>query len=207
MIQDVNLPLILLAALIGVAPPGPATLAIAAASMEHGRRSGLAVATGTLTASLVWSIAAAFGLGALMLANAWVFEIARYLGAAYLLFLGLQAGRSAIQGRKITVQIRSKISIRRSFMNGLSIHLTNPKALLAFGSIYAIGIPASTSANILLLVIAAMGAQSAVVFVGYAFLFSIDWLTVRYFRLQRWLDGAVSVVFLGAGTGTLLYRS
>lgn len=207
MIIDINLPLILFAALIGVATPGPATLAIAAASMEHGRRTGLAVASGTLTASLIWSFAAAFGLGAMMLASAWLFEIARYVGATYLIYLGIKAGLSALAGRNLNLKKCVAVSQKRAFLSGLSIHLTNPKALLAFGSIYAIGIPSGTPVNTLLVVIAAMAVQSALVFAGYALLFSVNWLTERYFSLQRWLDGMVSVVFIGVGAGALFYTS
>lgn len=207
MFGDVNFALILFAALVGVATPGPATLAIASASMEHGRRTGFAVASGTLTASVIWSFGAAFGLGAIMLANAWLFEIVRYLGAAYLIYLGIKAGLSAVSGRKLNLTEYSTLSHKQAFLNGLFVHLINPKALLAFGSIYAIGIPSGTPVSTLLLVIAAMTVQSALVFAGYAYLFSVRWLTKRYFSLQRWLDGIVSVVFVGAGLGALLYAN
>src|SRR3546814_8375262 len=55
MIADVNLTLILLAALIATASPGPATLAIAGTSMASGRRYGLALAASVMTGSLTWS--------------------------------------------------------------------------------------------------------------------------------------------------------
>src|SRR3546814_5659941 len=72
MTDGLPLPLILAAALLASASPGPATLAIAGTSMKSGRKYGLTVAAGILTGSLVWSTAAAFGLGAALLANAWV---------------------------------------------------------------------------------------------------------------------------------------
>ena len=82
---DINLPMILFAAFLAAGSPGPATLAIAGTSMSSGRRAGLALASGVTTGSFIWSVSAAFGLGALMAANAWVFEVIRYLGAGYLL--------------------------------------------------------------------------------------------------------------------------
>ena len=96
MLQDINLPLILIAALVAGASPGPATLAIAGTSMSSGRKSGLSLASGIMTGSLIWSVAAALGIGAIMLANAWVFEIIRYFGAIYLMFLAYKSGRSAL---------------------------------------------------------------------------------------------------------------
>lgn len=92
---DINLPLILFAALLAGASPGPATLTIAGTSMSSGRRAGLAVATGVTTGSFMWSFSAAFGLGAIMLANAWLFEIVRYAGAAYLGWLAIKSARAA----------------------------------------------------------------------------------------------------------------
>ena len=70
MLLDINLPLILVAAFVAGASPGPATLAIAGTSMASGRTSGLALASGITAGSLIWSISAALGLGAIMLANA-----------------------------------------------------------------------------------------------------------------------------------------
>src|SRR3546814_5718993 len=49
-----------------------------------------------MTGSLTWSIAAAAGLSAIMLANAWAFEALRYAGAAYLLFLAFKSARAAL---------------------------------------------------------------------------------------------------------------
>src|SRR3546814_9652416 len=96
MIADVNITLVLLAALVATASPGPATLAIAGTSMASGRRYGLALAAGVTTGSLTWSIAAAAGLSAVMLANAWAFEVLRYAGACYLLFPAFKSARSAL---------------------------------------------------------------------------------------------------------------
>ena len=76
--NDVNLTMILIAAFVAAGSPGPATLAIAGTSMSSGRRTGLALAAGVTTGSLIWSVSAAFGLAAVMavavagMADAWV---------------------------------------------------------------------------------------------------------------------------------------
>ncbi|MDH5452898.1 MAG: LysE family transporter, partial [Paracoccaceae bacterium] len=72
---ELNLWLILAAALIGVASPGPSTLAIAGTAMAQGKRRALALATGITLGSLTWSVVAAAGLSALMLANLWAVEV------------------------------------------------------------------------------------------------------------------------------------
>jgi threonine/homoserine/homoserine lactone efflux protein len=93
MLEHVNLWLILGVAMMTSGTPGPANIAVAGTSMKAGRRMGLALASGVTTISLMWSITAASGLSALMLANAWIVEVIRYVGAGYLLFLGLKSAK------------------------------------------------------------------------------------------------------------------
>ncbi|WP_159804631.1 LysE family translocator [Litoreibacter roseus] len=202
MLLDVNLPLILLAALVASASPGPATLALAGTSMASGRTSGLALASGITTGSLIWSIAAALGLGALMLANAWVFEVIRYFGAAYLMFLAYKAARSAMSDKELAA--RPLLGGRRTlYAKGLTLHLTNPKAILFFGSLYSLGLPPGTSVQDLGLVILAVGFQSFAIFHGYALLFSSTGMTRLYFKLRRWFEGAFAIGF-GAASFKIL---
>jgi len=194
MLLDINLSLILIAALLASASPGPATLAIAGTSMASGKGSGLALASGITAGSFIWSISAAFGLGAIMLANVWMFEVVRYFGAAYLMYLAFKAARSAISTKEIAVKAvtGSKATL---FTKGLLLHVTNPKAILFFGSLYSLGVPAGATMGQLTLVILAVGTQSFFVFHGYALLFSSKAMTALYLRLRRWFEGAFSIGF------------
>ena len=206
MIDDVNLPLILLAALIATGSPGPATLAIAGTSMASGRPYGLALAAGVTTGSLTWSIAAAAGLSVVMLANAWAFEVMRYLGAAYLIFLAVKSARSAL---KPDAPLATKIavpSLHAAYRRGLLLHLTNPKAILFFGALYSVGVPAGSSPATLAMIIAAIGLQSVIVFHGYALLFSSPPLTAGYAKLRRWFEAVFALAFGAAGFKILTAR-
>jgi len=202
MLLEVNLPLILLAALVASVSPGPATLALAGTSMASGRTSGLALASGITTGSLMWSIAAALGLGAIMLANAWVFELIRYFGAAYLMFLAYKAARSALSQKDLATK-SIKGGKRSLYAKGLALHLTNPKAILFFGSLFSLGIPPGTGVEQLAVVIAAVGLQSFLVFHGYALLFSSRAMTTVYLKLRRWFEGAFAIGF-GAASFKIL---
>jgi threonine/homoserine/homoserine lactone efflux protein len=206
MLADVNLPLILLAALIATASPGPATLAIAGTSMASGRRYGLAMASGITTGSLAWSIGAAAGLSVVMLANAWVFEALRYGGAAYLLFLAFKTARSALTPGAVPAAKIKAPSLGAAYRRGLLLHLTNPKAILFFGALYAVGVPAGTSPATLALVIAAVGLQSFALFHGYALLFSSPPLAAGYAKLRRWFEAIFAVAFAAAGLKILTAR-
>jgi len=122
--------------------PGPATLAISSTAMGQGRRAGLALATGVLVGSAMLGCAAALGMSAVMMANVWLFEVIRYVGAAYLLWLAIKSLRAAWYGRTVSATAGGS---GRSFLRGLALHLTNPKAILAWGAIYAIALPAGAS--------------------------------------------------------------
>lgn len=194
MILETNLTLILLAAFVASASPGPATLAIAGTSMASGRSSGLPIASGITVGSLMWSVAAALGLGTIMLANAWVFEMIRYGGAAYLMYLAYKSARSALSRKDMPMKSMTG-GPSTLFLKGLMLHVTNPKAILFFGSLYSMGIPAGTPPSELVIVIAAVGLQSVVIFHGYALLFSSKTMTHFYLRLRRVFEAAFAVGF------------
>lgn len=198
MFNEIHLPLVLAAAFVAAASPGPATMALAGTSMAHGRTSGLALASGITTGSLIWSTAAACGLGALMLANAWVSEVIRYAGAAYLLYLSFNSARSAFSSKEVVPKASSG-SARALYSKGLALHLTNPKAIFFFGSLYGIGLPPGATVGQLATVVLAVGCLSATIFHGYALLFSLPPVVRFYTRTRRWFEGLFAAGFGLAG--------
>ena len=78
-----------LAALALLVVPGPAVLYIVASSIDGGRRAGAASMLGIQTGALVHVFAAALGLSGLLAASALAFDTVKYLGAAYLIAIGL----------------------------------------------------------------------------------------------------------------------
>jgi threonine/homoserine/homoserine lactone efflux protein len=203
-VGDVHLTLIMIAAFIAVASPGPAVLAIAGTSMRAGRRTGLVFASGVATGSLAWSIGAAAGLSAVMLANAWLIEAIRWFGVGYLLFLAFKSARAAITpGDDAMPQGLALTPGRRAYARGLALHLTNPKAILFFGSLYSFGVPIDASVSDLAMIVALVGFQSAIVLHGYALLFSNPVVVRGYLKLRRWFEGAFALAFGYAGVRIL----
>ena len=204
MLTSLNLPLILSAAFVASASPGPATLAIADTSMQAGRRAALAL--GVATGSLAWSVAAARGLAVIMASSAWAFGVMRYLGAAYLLFLAYKSARNAILGPARPIRTKLEHSSGRAYAKGLALHLTNPKPVLFFGSLYTLGISHHTASLDIALVIVAIGVQNTLTFSLYAWMFSNSWVSLGYVRLRRWFEGTFAVVFAGARLKMLTAR-
>ncbi|ABG31004.1 amino acid transporter [Roseobacter denitrificans] len=197
------LPLILLGWVIGGGSPGPATLAISGTSMQMGRRSGLTVAAGIVVGSACWGITAGLGFSAIMMNNAWLFEIMRYVGAAYLMYLALKSLRSAWHGGVVEIP---SVSGRKLFLKGLMLHLTNPKAVLGWGAIYAIALaPGADHASVWSLFAALICASSAVFF-GYAILFSAAPIARAYTRAKRGFEAAFGFLFAFASFKILTTR-
>jgi len=198
--------LLLVAWAIGGGSPGPATLAIAGTSMNRGRAAGLAVAGGIVCGSAAWGLAAALGLSALMAANAWIVETLRYVGAAYLLFLAYKSARSAFSDKPLMPVAAGRGSLMRLYTKGLLIHLTNPKAILGWGAVFAIAVPIGANATVVFETYGALLTVSCGVFFGYAILFSTRAFVRGYQRMRRGFEGAFAALFGLAGLEILTAR-
>lgn len=203
MFDHINIPLILTASLLATASPGPSTLAIAGTAMAHGRLQAMALVAGIASGSWTWSIAAALGLSALMLANAWVFEVLRYFGAGYLLFLAYKSARSALSPMPVKLRSVSSRSYRIAYGKGLMMHLTNPKAILFFGALYSVGVPATATPIEIASVVVIVGLQSLLIFVTYGLLFSNPRIVAIYMRMRRWIESVFALAFGFAGVKLL----
>lgn len=110
--------------------PGPAVLYIVAQSVEHGRRAGLTAVGGIHVGSMVHVTAATVGLSALLVSSAVAFSAVKLVGAAYLIFLGIQrlAGRGD-DGASARTDSRD---LGRIFRQGIVVNVLNPKTALFF---------------------------------------------------------------------------
>ncbi|MFT5195189.1 MAG: threonine/homoserine/homoserine lactone efflux protein [Candidatus Promineifilaceae bacterium] len=110
--------------------PGPAVTFIIARTVEHGRMAGFISELGILTASLIHTLLAAFGLSALLLQSAVAFSVVKYAGAAYLIFMGIQSLRSTPVA--IDPQNIEPASLPTIYRQGFVVNLFNPKGILFF---------------------------------------------------------------------------
>ncbi len=120
----------LLAALGLLLLPGPAVLYIITRSVAQGRRAGLASVLGIELASLTHAVAAALGLSALLLTSALAFSVVKYLGAAYLIYLGVRTLLAREELQQAPVQVPRSFS--QVFAQGFLVNLLNPKTALFF---------------------------------------------------------------------------
>ena len=110
--------------------PGPDMFYVMTRGMAHGRRAGIVSAIGVVCGILVHTTAAAFGLTLLLQTSAFAFLVVKFIGAIYLLYLGIQAWRD-----KSTFRLQTSASIAKSsalFWQGVLSNVLNPKIAIFF---------------------------------------------------------------------------
>lgn len=125
-----TLALFSLAALALLAVPGPAVLYIVSQSVSHGRRAGLVSMLGIETGALFHVGAAAVGLSALLASSANAFTTVKYVGAAYLIALGLLRLTRGSE-REPSTEGGGR-DLRPLFLQGVAVNVLNPKTALFF---------------------------------------------------------------------------
>ena len=130
MFDPLKLPIFILAALSLLLTPGPAVLYIVARSMDQGRLAGMVSVLSVEVGNFVHVVAVTLGLSALLLSSALAFTVIKYLGAAYLIYLGLRrifSHETALSTTSIESQSLGKV-----FSQGVVVAVLNPKTALFF---------------------------------------------------------------------------
>ena len=118
------------AALLLLVVPGPSVLYIVTQSVSHGRRAGIVSVAGITTGTLVHIVAATVGLSALLASSALAFDVVKYVGAAYLIAVGIR--RLAGWERKSGQQAGDPRDLSRLYRQGIVVNTLNPKTALFF---------------------------------------------------------------------------
>lgn len=126
-----NLLLFTGAALVLLLIPGPAVLYVVARSVAQGRKAGIVSVLGIHTATLIHIAAAALGLSVLVLSSALAFNIVKYAGAAYLIWLGFRKLFGPAEAVGLNGEL-TRYSHARLFRDGFLVNLLNPKTALFF---------------------------------------------------------------------------
>src|ERR1051325_6985728 len=118
------------AALLLLVVPGPSVLYVVTQSVSHGRRAGIASVAGITTGTLVHIAAATVGLSALLASSALAFDVVKYLGAAYLVVIGVR--RLVGLERAPEEDGRPPRNLARLYRQGIVVNTLNPKTALFF---------------------------------------------------------------------------
>lgn len=192
--------------LIVIVTPGPDTAITIRNTLFGGRAGGIFTALGVASGLTIWAVATSAGIVAVLVASEPLFLAVKYAGAAYLVFLGIQALREAFwpagdaKGQALTGGFSQRLSPRAAFRQGLISDLGNPKIAVFFASLLPQFVPsgAATFSAFLLL-----GIVFALITFGwlalYATLVAKAGDLLRRPRIRRTIEGATGALLIGLG--------
>ena len=130
MTDPTSFSLFLAAVAVITVTPGPDTFYVLGRSLEQGRLAGIVSALGIFVGNLGHTTAAAVGLSALLMTSALAFNTVKYAGAAYLIYLGIQAILS--RDHSVALATTPRAGLMKVFLQAILTNLLNPKAALFF---------------------------------------------------------------------------
>lgn len=203
------------AATLLILAPGPDSMLVLRNTLRGGRRAGWVTASGTLTGLLAWAAAAALGLSALLQASRVGYEVLRFAGACYLVWLGVtslgsfrrraarRAGTVPAASRQASEQppaAANGTQWRRLYLHGLVSNLLNPKIGVFFIAFLPGFIPAGSPAAVLSFTLGLWFVAETGAWLG-----ALAWLAARGAgwlqrpRMQRRLERVTGLVLIGFG--------
>ncbi|MEM8977469.1 MAG: LysE family transporter [Pseudomonadota bacterium] len=193
--------------LVSILSPGPNILAIMGTSMAVGRGSGLALALGVATGSMIWATLTALGLTAVIASFAVLLTAIKIVGGLFLLWLAYKAFKSAASAHDIEAQASDQhASLSGYFLKGLTVQMTNPKAALAWVAIISLGLKAGAPTWVAVVIVVGTTVFSLICHVLYALVFSTPPMVRIYARARRWVQATLGVLFAFAGLKLLTSR-
>jgi threonine/homoserine/homoserine lactone efflux protein len=124
-----------LAALVLIVIPGPGVLFVIGRALAHGRRTALLSVAGHAAGNWVVAICVALGVGTIVERSAAIFTAVRLAGAAYLVWLGIQAFRKRDSLAQVLDSAAAPRGDVRAAREGLVVGVTNPKAVILFAAV------------------------------------------------------------------------
>lgn len=188
------------------ASPGPNMLAVAQAALGQGRRAAMMVVTGIASGCLVWSVAVAFGLGALFDALPGLLTVLKFAGGLYLFYVAVRGLRAAVRGTDEAIRAgASGLSDYAAWRRGFFVVMTNPKAALMWSAI-ATFLFGTGVTNHEMLAFGPLAAITALVIYGtYGLLFSTGIATRVFQRFWRIIQALFGAAF--GALGAMLFVS
>jgi RhtB (resistance to homoserine/threonine) family protein len=192
---------------IAVASPGPDFALVLRQSLTHGRRTAIWTSLGIGCGISVHIAYSLLGLGYVLTKSPTALMVAKYLGAAYLAWVGVQALRSKPRADDVNLTGDAGApSDRAAWTTGFLVNVLNPKAALFFIALFPNAVSTTTPKPIQ----AGYGVWMALWTAGWFCLVAVAFTnpTVRrpFLRQVHWVDRALGLVFLGFAASLLLTK-
>jgi RhtB (resistance to homoserine/threonine) family protein len=210
-----QLPLFIAAGWLLNLTPGPDVLYIVSNALKSGAKAGVVAGLGITTGCFVHIAAAALGVGALMATSAMAFTVLKWLGAAYLLWMGVRmlfARASTTGGVMAAAQAvqTEAASLKRIFVGGFWTNVLNPKVAIFFLAFVPQFITPGTENKALAFVLLGVLFNINAIPVNTGWALAAAWMARRVGVVQRglhWLDRVAGAMFVGFGIKLALTES
>ncbi|HCB3599265.1 threonine export protein RhtC [Serratia marcescens] len=194
--------------LIALMSPGPDFFFVSQTAASRSRREAMMGVVGISLGIVVWAGVALMGLHLILQKMAWLHQIIMVGGGIYLCWMGWQLLRSA-RAQQAQPAAAAQVALPkagRSFIRGFLTNLSNPKAVIYFGSVFSLFVGDSVGAGarwgLFLLIVA----ETFVWFSLVAVVFALPAMRRGYQRLAKWIDGVAGVLFTGFGLHLIFTR-
>ncbi|WP_342318817.1 LysE family translocator [Corynebacterium mayonis] len=176
--------------LAAIVSPGPDIFQIIRLGSKS-RAAGVACAVGIMVGNTIWIVASLAGLSALVQAVPDVLSVLQVVGGAYLLWMGIGAVRSSAGG---WVPTAYDVDASRALRTGIATNLSNPKAVLFFGAVFAQFVRPGAGWGWMAMVALTLIVIGVVWFVGFAL--AVRWLAAPIQKYGHVIDAVTGLVFV-----------
>ena len=186
--------------------PGPGVFSAISSGLHNGFRRGMWNSLGMQLASLILLVVVAVGLGAILIASETMFTVVKWIGVAYLIYLGIVTWRTRPRGfvDKDDGKLRTT---REIFMHGFFVNITNPKGIIFFVAILPQFIDIARPQVVQYAILAATTfLVDLVVMAGYTALAAKVMRAMRDERHLKWINRTLGGAFVAAGVALASFR-
>ncbi|ANI29648.1 threonine transporter [Yersinia entomophaga] len=187
--------------LIALMSPGPDFFFVSQTAASRSRREAMMGVVGISLGIVVWAGVALMGLHLILQKMAWLHQVIMVGGGLYLCWMGWQLLKSArAKGELGEGEVEMTLPVRgRTFLRGFLTNLSNPKAVIYFGSVFSLFVGDDVSAGARWGLFILIVAETFIWFSVVACVFALPVMRRGYQRLSKWIDGLAGVLFVGFG--------
>lgn len=196
--------------IVALATPGPDFFFVSQVSASQSRAAGFKAMLGISAGVLFWAVLALLGLDILLQKIAGLQRVIMTAGGLYLCYLAYLLLKSAFKRQVPSIQANTPAPSVNShsqhvFIKGLLTNLSNPKAIIYFGSVFSAFVGNVSSSNAKWWILALILAETVLWFSLVATVFSLPAMQKSYQKSAKWIDGCAGALFGGFGL-YLIYR-
>jgi len=195
----------LLISLVVIVTPGPDTALTVRNTLLGGRSQGIGTALGVAAGQMIWALATSAGVVAILLASEQIFNVVKLVGAAYLVWLGVQTIRAALEPNGKPADVgpdapRQRSTFFAGFRQGLLSDLSNPKMAAFFASVLPQFAPEGQGMLSALVLLGCIFAAMAFAWLAlYATVIAFAGDAFRRSKARRAIEGLMGAALIGFG--------